>query len=322
MKERPRIRRRQEDDVPPHGPNSDQAELPGGSRWAPIVVGVPIFEFEPRPPDQTSYRPDTVYDDWSCESFLVRLASVRGYAHRYHGIPRQDEAEVAFHPQSGAVLFAVADGVSSARQAHIGAAIACRSAMRGIRHQLTAGPDAVDWLKILDDAASSLTRQAAYTLRQERPAQAAVLDLFATTLVAGYVAPARGGAVVSMVQVGDSSAWILRQGRYRSILKEKHDPLRQVISSAVTPLPAMPDRVTPVTVGLPCDAVLLIGTDGFGDPLGDGDGQLGRLFARCLTTPPPGRAFAYLLDFSRETFDDDRTLVGIWPREARQEKPR
>lgn len=291
-------------------------------RWAPVVVGEPIFDFEPRPPDVTSYRPDTVFDEWSCDDFAVRMACVRGYAHRYHGTPRQDEAEVAFHPRSGAVMFAVADGVSGARQAHIGATIACRSAMYALRHQLNAGNDGVNWAELVDYTARSLTSRAADTLRQDAPAQAAVLDLFATTLVVGYVATARRGAVASMVQVGDTCAWILRHDQYRSVLKEKHDPRQQVISSAVTPLPAVPDRITPVTVGLPPDAALLVGTDGFGDPLGDGDGQLGQLFASSLKTPPPGRALAHLLDFSRETFDDDRTLVGIWPREVSQERRR
>jgi hypothetical protein len=51
----------------------------------------------------------------------LRLASVRGYSHRYHGIPRQDAADIAYETHSGAVVFAVADGVSSAAYPHIGA---------------------------------------------------------------------------------------------------------------------------------------------------------------------------------------------------------
>jgi hypothetical protein len=68
--------------------------------------------------------------------------------------------------------------------------------------------------------------------------------------------------------------------------------------------------------------VLLVGTDGFGDPLGDGDGKVGQLFAEHLKMPPPPRALAHLLDFSRETFDDDRTLLAIWPLPPGQEPPR
>src|SRR5438270_13954579 len=86
--------------------------------WAPVVVDQPIVEFEPRParptyrPLTSSYRPDSIVDGWSSEHFTVRAASVRGYAHRYAGTPRQDDLAVAAHPATRAVVFAVADGVS------------------------------------------------------------------------------------------------------------------------------------------------------------------------------------------------------------------
>ena len=69
-------------------------------------------------------------------------------------------------------------------------------------------------------AARSLTGQAAAILRQDHPPQAAVLDLLATTLVAGYIAPAKTGPVASMVQVGDTSAWILRDDHYTCVLRK------------------------------------------------------------------------------------------------------
>ena len=68
---------------------------------------------------------------------------------------------------------------------------------------------------------------------------------------------------------------------------------------------------------LAAEAVLLVGTDGIGDPLGDGSGKVGELFARMLAQPPPPLALAHLLDFSRDTFDDDRTLIAIWQRPGR-----
>ena len=117
-----------------------------------------------------------------------------------------------------------------------------------------------------------------------------------------------------MIQIGDSGAWILQQGRYHPILAQKNHPDAHVVSSAVSPLPRLPDEIRPVEFGLRPDCVLLVGSDGFGNPLGDGDGKVGHLFAEQLRTPPPAAAFAHLLDFSRETFDDDRTLMAIWIR--------
>jgi serine/threonine protein phosphatase PrpC len=296
--------------------NEDQAI----DRWAPIVVDQPIFEFEPKPPSATErYRADTIFDGWSTDLYTVRVASVRGYSHRYNGIPRQDEAAAVFEPESRAVVFAVADGVASARASHIGAAAACHTATQEISHQLVAG-QAIDWDKVAAVAAHGLVASAVDLLGQDRPHPAAVEDLVATTLVAGCAIPTRRGTSISMIQIGDSGAWVLRGDRYFPVLDQKHDSGSPVISSAVSPLPRVPARLTVAEFELDADSVLLVGTDGFGDPLGDGDGQIGQLFAQHLARPPLPRALAHLLDFSRETFDDDRTLLAIWQR-ARRPSP-
>ena len=299
----------------------DAPPTPGG--WAPIIVDQPIVEFEPKPPRPTgTYRPDMIADGWSTARFTVRLASVRGYSHRYSGTPRQDDASVACDPASGAVIFTVADGVSSASQSHLGAAAACHAAMNNAAGQLVAGRHSIDWAQVAAAAASELTLCATNLLDQDQPHPDAVEELMATTLVAGCVMPAGQEAAVSIIQIGDSSAWILHNDRYHCVLEQKHDPGAQIISSAVSPLPRIPDPLVPAQFLLPEGSVLLAGTDGFGDPLGDGDGKVGQLFAEHLRTPPSPHALAHLLDFSRETFDDDRTLLAIWPLPSRQEPSR
>ena len=280
-------------------------------RWAAIIIDEPILDFEPKPPISGSPRPDTIFDGWSTDHLTVRMASVRGYSHRYRGIPRQDDAEVAFHPAANTVLFAVADGVSSASESHLGATSACRRAIDVMWWQLGKS-GAIDLARVVQLTAEDLNSYAAHLLRQDQPTQAAVESLLATTLVAGYITPAPRGGTGAMIQIGDSSAWILQGNRYYPILEQKNDPDAQVISSAVSPLPRIPEVLTPVEFRLPLGAALLIATDGFGDPLGDGEGKVGHLFAENLRTPPPGRGLAHLLDFSRDTFDDDRTLVVVW----------
>jgi len=79
-------------------------------------------------------------------------------------------------------------------------------------------------------------------------------------------------------------------------------------------LPRVPDPIEQASGQLTDGLVLLVATDGFGDPLGAGTGEVGQLFARALSAAPPPLRLAQLLDFSRETFDDDRTLLGLWPR--------
>jgi hypothetical protein len=281
--------------------------------WATIIVDEPIVDFEPKPPTAHSYRPDTIFDGWSTDYFTVRLASVRGYSHRYRGVPRQDDAVAAFHRESGTILFAVADGVSSASQSHLGATTACTTAVNVMRWQLESENRTIDLKHAAHLTAEGLTKQATQMLGQGKVTPAAVEGLLATTLVTGYIVPVPAGGTGRIIQIGDSAAWILENDRYFPILEQKNQHAH-VISSAVSPLPRIPEHLSPVDFSLRPGAALVIGTDGFGDALGDGEGKIGYLFADNLRTPPPSRGLAHLLDFSRDTFDDDRSLIAIWPR--------
>lgn len=275
--------------------------------WESLALGEPTHDFEPTPPDAVSYRPDSIADGWSTEHFTVRVASVRGYAHRFRGVPRQDDAAVTVHRPSGGIVLAVADGVSAAPRSHIGATAACRSAISTILDALNAGAR-VDWQQVVQYAAWQLVEQAKLTLglSQVDPARAQ-LEL-ATTLVAGLVMPTPSGPEVTLVQVGDTSAWTLRGGVFRRLFDAGRPG--PVSTSEVTALPQAP-HVTPHTGILADDELLLVGTDGFGDPLGDGTGVVAEHFARRLPRAAPPLRFAHDLDFSRETFDDDRTLLTV-----------
>jgi hypothetical protein len=78
----------------------------------------------------------------------------------------------------------------------------------------------------------------------------------------------------------------------------------------------VPGEVTPVTAELTGGDVLVLGTDGFAEPLGDGTGELGGLFAAALAAPPPMPKLAWLLDFTAGTHDDDRSVLALWPTAA------
>ncbi len=85
--------------------------------------------------------------------------------------------------------------------------------------------------------------------------------------------------------------------------------------NSVTSLPRIPQQLEHVVLRLEPRLILLVGTDGFGDPLGNGTGPLGVLLAEHLIpSPPMPLSFAHLLDFSRETYDDDRALLAVWSR--------
>jgi len=281
-----------------------------------------IADFEPRPPAAAARRhiPDTVFDGWSCDAFTVRLASVRGYSHRYNGQPRQDHAEVFFHRRGPRedVVFAVADGVSGAEHGELGALTAAESAVNALWQFLEAH-EPIDWSDVLEAVLVDMTGVARRRLGVAEPSLAQVSGLMATTLVVGVIAALPDRTQVIMARVGDSGAWILNGSSFLPVFGAKHDPHSVIVSSAVRALPAIPDPVPAASFDLLPHQVLLVGTDGFGDPLGDGTGPVGQLFAGRLATPPPARGLAHLLDFSRETFDDDRTLLAVWPRRQPQQ---
>ncbi|MFF0388287.1 protein phosphatase 2C domain-containing protein [Kitasatospora sp. NPDC004615] len=271
--------------------------------------------FEPRPPKGRSYRADTESDGWSTPRAQLRMASVRGNAHRYYGKPRQDSAAAAVHAASGTIVFAVADGVSAAEVPELGSALACESALGAVLDRLDAGQRPVEWAAVLRDAAAALLERGAALLDDPAPDPAKVERLLATTLVVGTACPVPGGLDVALSRVGDSGAWALdlHHAAYRALFAPKSAPDAEVVSNAVVPLPRCPEPAELAGCQLTAGQVLLVGTDGFGDPLGDGTGLVGALFARQLATEPSAAWLAHVLDFSRETFDDDRTLIALWP---------
>ena len=302
---------------PPPAQPPRQAPARQPSPWDPPVVGTPTDRFRPKPSKATAYRPDVVADGWSVGDFVIRAASVRGYGHRYDGSPWQDDVSVSYHDRSGAILFSEADGVSSAPLSHIGASSACRAAISAMTTDLDSPDGQVDWQRLVEQAAWQLCEQARMSLGLPEVDQRAAAEQMATTLVAGLVVPTRDGPEVQVIQVGDSSAWILGpDGRYQCMLPTKYREGESTYSSATTALPHVPQVQHKYGVLSPGE-ILLVGTDGFGDPLGDGDGAVGRHFARALLPIPPMLRFANDLDFSRETYDDDRTLFALWHRAPR-----
>ena len=282
--------------------------------WDRIVIESAGHKFEPRPSHTPGVPgPDTECDGWSTAALTLRWAAVRGDWHRYYHQPRQDQARAAVHRPSGATAFAVADGVSSAESAEVGALDACCAALTEVLHQLDRGRWPIDAHDVAAAGSAALHHRAAQWLGVADPPTDRVTKLLATTLVAGAVRPGPGGVTASLMRIGDSGAWILDRGtgEYRSLFRAKTDDV--VLSNSVSSLPHIPSQLDHVTFPLEPRLIMLVGTDGFGDPLGDGTGPVGTLFAGQLaSSPPPPLAFAHLLDFSRETYDDDRALLAVW----------
>jgi serine/threonine protein phosphatase PrpC len=303
----------------------------------PIVVG----EAKPRPfeskhVDAAKYitprfTPDTIIDAWQNDFLTLRGASIRGNSHRWEKIPRQDSFATAFVPHKNWVVVAVADGVSAAPQSHIGAAIAVDSAISYFVNTPTADVERLDWRQACEVVARRLTLKIT-SLRDhpigldkigdtESDVAGAALTYLATTLVCAVITPNQhaGGLVARVIAVGDSGVWLLSGAKFHAAAGGKEDG-SGITSNDVAPLPYVPPDLAPVKVAVKPGEVLLLGTDGFGEPLGSGDGELGRLFRSALEPVPTALRFANTLDFTRKYFVDDRTLVAVWPREHKDAK--
>ncbi len=264
---------------------------------------------------QLPYRPDTVVDGWDVAFAAVRLASMRGHEHRFSGAPRQDDAAVVAFGDRVVVL--VADGVSAADHAHVGATSVTRYAAAWLEKHREVPLGKLDFQSLFTAVAWNLVEQAAQTLGLTEPDPVVAAQRFATTLVVCAVDPLLDGTgmIARLARVGDSSAWVLTaDGSFTPVFDAGKAGADGLVSHATVALPQV-SELEDVLLDIPAGEVLLVGTDGFGDPLAGGEGEVGDLF-RAVLGPGPARPLhlAHALDFSRERFDDDRTLVAVWPR--------
>lgn len=294
---------------------SKQAEQCSPASRPPLILGRSGPDIEPSPPTGSSYRPDTICDGWSTDQMTLRLASMRGPAHRYHGRPREDDAAAFYDAENDTLVFALADGVSEASDPHVGATLACRSAVDEALRQIAANDVVTDWDHLMRIVAWQLVEHAAKMLGATEANPAVAEQMLAATLTVGTARPVPDGLQVVLAQVGDSSAWTLQTGHFTALFTQ--DEPHELVRTEVVALPRVPAAVATTEVSLPWEAALVVATDGFAAPLTDSKDIVGSFFAEHLAAPPNLNDFAYLLDFSRELCDDDRTLLAVWARERR-----
>jgi serine/threonine protein phosphatase PrpC len=268
----------------------------------PLTIGEPAPAIEPRLATGEPYRPDTIADGGSAFGLTVRAASVRGLAKRFVGGPRQDDMCLAVHEATGTLIAAVADGVSAAARSDLGAALAVRYATAAVARQLDDG--AIDWPNVFEQAAWAL-------LSEEGRMDGAAGSLATTLLVAAVSMPDPDAVTVQVAAVGDSPAIRLHGRDYDPIVGQPAH-VDDLIGGGVLALPRDAGEPELATRTLEPGDALLLCTDGVALPLAGGKGELGRALARELASPPDVVDFARLLDFSRSSYDDDRTLIAVW----------
>jgi len=273
----------------------------------PVTIGEPAAAVEARLAAAEPYRPDTVADGGTAFGLTVRAASVRGLYKRYTGGPRQDDICLRLHADSGTLIAAVADGVSGASRSGLGAALAVRYATAAVARQLDDGRASIDWGSAFEQAAWALVEEQRRACGDGGAGVEEATGSLATTLLVAAVR----ASDVELAAVGDSPAFMLRGKDYDLVVgePERSDGL---IGGGVDALPRSAGAARIARCSLEPRAVLLLCTDGLAMPLGGGAGEVGATLARELARPPDVVDFARLLDFSRSTYDDDRTLVAVW----------
>lgn len=292
-----------------------------------------------------SLQPDSIVDAGVVGGLTIRAASVRGAGHRYDGTPRQDDFCIG--ATADHLVIAVADGVSAGPRSHVAARAAVRFGVQALLDAIDAcvgdpvagdpvagdlgvrdpgverGGGEVDPLGAIawDELVGST---AGYVLAQARnEAGDPALDArdaaraMATT-IAFVIVPleaARDGTrACTVVPLGDTSVFVLRGGAVWEPISAVKNEGEAVATSSTFALPMLPSApVAPIiTVLDPGDALFAL-TDGVGDPLGRGDGEVGEALASVWAAPPHRFAFAATVDFGRRSHTDDRTVVGVWP---------
>ena len=249
--------------------------------------------------DHVVSLPDLAATGRRASDLEVRGASLRGSFHTALGEERQDCYGVAETERH--LLVAVADGVGSCGHSALGAEIAVRAALRALADvdetstvvgaDLLGGPTA-----LLQDEAERLGC---------RPR-----DL-STTLVAAAVRrdPEDDGTRRCLVVVaGDSPALVIGADGSWSPLTPPADQPSNVVD---VHLPTAPGGAAALGVALAPGAILVLCSDGFAVPLGDGREGVGpALAARWGAGPRQPLQFA--IDLSFEGHHDDRTVVAVW----------
>lgn len=268
----------------------------------------------------------TLCDQDAEPALHLRAASIRGLSHRHYGKVRQDDYAFRATEDGRWLVIAVADGVSAGENSHMAAEIVVVEGCQQLADMLAVtSPEQVDWAGLLHDLSNRILDRGQSELAR---AGSAVTDLsdrdvartMATTALFAVIGLATEGSdnvrpVYSLAH-GDTGAWLLSPSEevpWRPLGQVKAVDGSGVVSSSTFALPLIPEAIAPavVTALRPGHALVLM-TDGIGDPLGSGTGEVGQFLAAEWATPPAPLEFAAQLDFARKSYDDDRTAVVVW----------
>ncbi|MEU6369842.1 protein phosphatase 2C domain-containing protein [Streptomyces sp. NPDC046931] len=274
--------------------------------------------------DCAAFTPVVRLDGARVGQISVRAASVSGDSHNWQGTCRQDAVTVARigPPEAEMLLLAVADGVGSAPNSHIGSYHATRQAAvfldqeaESIYSALCARNKA-DLSGIANTAVARATEQmrSEWKSLADRAGRPYLDQDYATTLHVLLVPTNARIRERVLFSVGDGGLFVLREGSW---YQWNHTEDGAVLDTRTEALPHAYRSVKATLLAAEPGEVLLLGTDGITNPLTQKDPEFARRLAHAWGGEVPSLSdFLWQAQTRAKSYDDDRTVICVWEDEA------
>ena len=264
---------------------------PGAKHDMTISTGLRATTRPQSPPDISAAQ-------LRVDELEVRGVSFRGTAHEIFGEPRQDAFALA--SSDTWLVMVVSDGIGSCENSHHGSAAAAITVANAVE---SGSVDPQDGAEVLRLAAGGAVAAADLI-----PAPTGSVSATLTVAAVERIAQADGSRHAVLHVVGDSPAVLLNPADASwTYLTPTEDGPSNVVRSWV------PDRHedhTSFGITIPAGSILVLASDGFTTPLGDGNGPLGADLAARWATPRD--LFPFMVDLSFNAYHDDKTVVAAW----------
>jgi serine/threonine protein phosphatase PrpC len=307
-------------------PVRESAEVGFRKPWqAPVVIGtIPRLTSDPRglPSEQIKVA-DSLLDGADLPALTIRGASLRGDAHRYNGVTRQDALSIyrVYDGPTEAYLACVADGVGSEPLSQYGSANVCELAHSVVGKRLTelfSAEPTYDLRNICNELVAELSeRLIDKAVAEQVIDKPNTLDspagALSTTFVAAVVNAESSdpvGRQIVVFAVGDSPVFVLRADTFIPLLSDQHDT--EIASSKTMALPTRIGHIQVVRSVLTPGDVLLICTDGLSNPMRSPETSKQLASWWGAGEPPSILEFGWQLSFKAKSYDDDRSAVCFW----------
>ena len=289
--------------------------IPAAERFIPQTIGDPsrAAEFPWQLTRGLGAVPaDTVLDGGESDTVVARAASCRGARHRVDGELRQDSIALALDDTGRWLAAAVADGVGSSRRSHLGARFAAEAAVRLL---IEAASDSrqFDPLALANAIAGTMRVKSRDVCQGVEVRDDEIASTLCAALVDASPSASGAGLPARLFRIGDSTAAQLSAGEWAFRFSGEGNRVEDgaYFNPSTASLPKDVDGVELDDCVIGPDSPLFLMSDGVSVPL-EGAGQVRSYLAECWARPPYPLEFLGQMELRRRTFDDDRSVIGIW----------